>query len=146
MANPPASPKTRVFVDSSVLFSAAFSPNGASRAVIAAAIRGHLEIWLSGLVLQETERNLASKAPNALLSLRELLDALGLVGAVQMTEDPSDDDVAAVLPAVNAKDAPLIAAALTCKSVYFVTLDKALIDECASMDLGIQVVRPEAAL
>jgi len=50
---------TRIFLDSSVLFSAAYSSRGRARELILRAARGELTLVVSDLVLEETRRNLA---------------------------------------------------------------------------------------
>ena len=59
-------PMLRVFLDSSVLFSAAYSSTGSSRDLIREAIRGNLTLVVSPEVLDETQRNLEQKAPHVL--------------------------------------------------------------------------------
>ena len=56
----------RAFLDSSVLIAASYSPAGASREIIRLAIPGAIILVTSDLVLEEVERNLAGKAPEAL--------------------------------------------------------------------------------
>lgn len=52
--------KARLFIDSSVLFSAANSERGHSRDLVIMSARGELVIVLSHYVLEETRRNLAN--------------------------------------------------------------------------------------
>lgn len=66
----------RVFIDSSVLIAASYSSTGASREIIRQAIRGTLSLVVSSLVLEETARNLAIKAPEALPAFQQFLDAI----------------------------------------------------------------------
>ena len=66
----------RVFLDSSVLIFACYSSTGASREIIRQAIRGTLQVVVSKLIVEETERNLTSKAPEALPAFQQFLDAL----------------------------------------------------------------------
>ena len=55
---------TRVFVDSSVLFSAAYSSKGHSREVLLKAAREEITVGISQPVVDETRRNLADHAPH----------------------------------------------------------------------------------
>ncbi len=64
----------KVFVDSSVLMAAAISGTGAARDLILAGLRGQFTLQISSLVLEETERNLADKAPAALPLLIQFRD------------------------------------------------------------------------
>jgi len=61
----PTNPPPRVFVDSSVLFAAAYSTTGSAFDLMLAAIRGHVSLVLSAYLLAETERNLLQSAPRA---------------------------------------------------------------------------------
>jgi len=56
----------RVFLDSSVLFSAIFSTTGHARDLLYHAAEDVIKIVLSQDVLDETERNLQKKSPNKL--------------------------------------------------------------------------------
>ena len=66
MASMPTSQLVRVFVGASVLFVAALSARGYARDLLLAGFRGRLMLWVSDVVMEETERNLAAKAPAAL--------------------------------------------------------------------------------
>ncbi len=50
-------PRRRVFIDSSVLFAAAYSVTGSAHDLVLAAIQGRITIVLSDYVLAETEGN-----------------------------------------------------------------------------------------
>ena len=52
----------RFFIDSSVLFSAAYSPRGNARNIILVAVRNELTAVISKLVIDETTRNMIEKA------------------------------------------------------------------------------------
>jgi predicted nucleic acid-binding protein len=56
----------RVFIDSSVLIAAAISATGSAHELVRLGLAGAISLHVSSLVLQETERNLARKAPRAL--------------------------------------------------------------------------------
>jgi predicted nucleic acid-binding protein len=55
-----------VFLDASVLFAASDSATGASRGIIRYVLRNAIDAVISELALEETERNLAAKRPQAL--------------------------------------------------------------------------------
>ena len=61
MASP--TPKSRVFVDSTVLFSACYSASGYARDLMLAGVKGDIDLFLSDYVIVETERNLQRKSP-----------------------------------------------------------------------------------
>lgn len=66
----------KVFIDSSILIAAAISPTGSARDLIIDAINNKFKIVVSDVVLEETARNLANKAPKALPALQLFLEAL----------------------------------------------------------------------
>jgi hypothetical protein len=55
--------KASVFLDSSVLFAAAYSLAGGARQLLRCAFRGELVLSTSSFVLAETARNISQKAP-----------------------------------------------------------------------------------
>jgi len=65
----------RLFVDSSVLFAAAYSRTGHARDLILMAVRGEITLVVSHLVLDETRRNLTESAPERLLILDVIVRA-----------------------------------------------------------------------
>lgn len=69
---------SRVFVDSSVVIAAAVSARGAARELILAALQSpdRIALCTSALVLQETERNLWRKAPQAVPAFQAFQSAL----------------------------------------------------------------------
>lgn len=109
----------RVFLDSSVLIAAAISRGGAARDLLRRGFRGDLELSVSPLVLEEVERNLARKAPEALPDFRSLRDLL----AVQFIEPPKPLVLAAAR-VVALKDAPIVAAAVAAGATYLATYDR----------------------
>lgn len=75
MASSPRT-KARIFIDSSVVIAAAISPKGSARDLIMRSFYREFEIVVSDLVIEETQRNLANKAPEALPALQLFLEAL----------------------------------------------------------------------
>jgi len=109
----------RVFMDSSVLFSAANSSRGHSRDLVLMCAGGEITIVISNFVLQETIRNLSGLSTPPLEYLDRVIHTAGI--------DIVDATKQAVLDAarlVVLKDAPIIAAAKTAKVNMLVTLDK----------------------
>jgi len=116
MASPPP---PRIFLDSSVLFAAAASATGASRALVILAELGLLRLVVCPQVFDEVERNLQSKAPAALPYFQRLRVALNW----QVVKDPTPEQVRACLGIIAAKDAPILAAAISAQPDRLVTLD-----------------------
>lgn len=109
----------RVFVDSSVLIAAAISPTGSARDLIMSSLRKKVKIILSDLVLEETERNLANKAPQALPALKLFLEVLNPEVVI-----PTRSMIAKAEEIIDVKDAPVIAGAVQAKADYLVSFDR----------------------
>ena len=134
---------TRVFLDSSVVFSAALSPTGASAALLMAALHGEIEVVVSSLVLEKVGRNLEKKRPDVLPDWDLLLS-----GLAPTVLDPSSAAVHRAAAYTELKDAPLVAAAIAAKVDYFVSLDKRHltgVPEVAERS-GLRIVRPSELL
>lgn len=109
----------RIFVDSSVLFSAANSAKGHSRDLMLLSANGEVNLVLSDFVLEETIRNL-SQLKQPPLAEFELLLVNANIEIVEISKE-------AVLDAgrlIVLKDAPIIAAAKFAKVDMLVSLDK----------------------
>lgn len=117
MADLPRSP--RVFLDACVLFAAAVSTTGASRAVIVLAEIGLIRPVVCPQVFEEVERHLQAKAPEALSFFHRVRDAI----AWEVVSDATPEQVAACTDVIVAKDAPILAAAMAAKPECLVTLD-----------------------
>ena len=110
---------TRVFIDSSVLIAASYSPTGASREIIRQAIRGTISLVVSNLVLEETRRNLAIKAPETLPAFQQFLDIVSFE-----IVRPTMRQVLQAAQYTALKDAPIVAAAKRARVDYLISLDR----------------------
>lgn len=131
----------RVFLDTSVLFSAIFSAGGHARDLLHLAARETLTLVISREVLEETERNLRKKSPEKLPLFTMLIAVL----QPDIVDDLTPEEVAAAAVYTIQKDAPIVAAAIKTKADYLVTYDhKDLLDppEVAEKS-GLTIVRPE---
>lgn len=115
----------KVFIDSSVLIAAAISPNGSARELIMGSFRNKYKIVISDLVLEETERNLSKKAPQALHSLQLFLEVLH-----PEVVYPSKPLVLNISKFIELKDAPIVAGAVASKSDYLVSFDRKHLLRC----------------
>lgn len=109
----------RIFIDSSVLFSAANSAKGHSRDLMLLSASGEIHLIISNFVLEETVRNL-SKLKQSPLGELEILLKNANIEIVKI-------DRQAVLDAgelIILKDAPIIAAAKSAKVDMLVSLDR----------------------
>jgi predicted nucleic acid-binding protein len=99
-------PDRRIFLDSSVLYAAAFSPTGLARRLILKGFQGSIDLCISDLVLEETKRNLTKNAPLALAYLTLLADLFS-----PAITNPTKAEVRKAAQIVHLKDAPIVAAA-----------------------------------
>ncbi|RMF35948.1 MAG: PIN domain-containing protein [Chloroflexi bacterium] len=109
----------RVFVDASVLVAGAGSRTGASRAVLVMAEIGLYRLVVCRQVLDEAERNLQKKLPAALPIFAQLMEAI----APEVAPDPSQEEVIRWQSVIEAKDAPILAAAVIAAPDWLLTLD-----------------------
>jgi|SRR5690625_5111495 len=108
----------RFFLDANVLFTAAISERGASRAIIDLAQAGRCTVFSSAFAFDEAERNIRSKRPAGLAAI---------VSFSRIVETVPEADVAMVAWAathVPAKDAPILAAAVAARVDVLVTGDR----------------------
>jgi predicted nucleic acid-binding protein len=132
----------KLFLDANVLFTAAYSPQGISRAFFALAQAGHCSLVTSAFALDEARRNLAAKVPAAVEELAKLLPSLLIV------PEPAPDLVrwALQLP-LPVKDAPITAAAVQGGVSVLVTGDRRDFDHLFGQTVkGIKVVSPRDVL
>ena len=121
MCSTNSTPKPRVFLDSSALFSGVFSSSGAARLILRLGESGVVELLVSSQVVAETERALRRKAARVLGHLAIVLDASGC----RVVPNPGLQVVReweSLIPYLP--DASLLAAAVAAGADYFVTLDR----------------------
>ncbi len=108
-----------IFADANVLIAGAGSRRGAGRAVLAMAEIGFFKLLVSRQVLDECDRNLRKKLPAALPIFAELLVAIG----PEILPDPPQEESAQWETIIEAKDAPILAAAVLAKTDRLLTLN-----------------------
>jgi predicted nucleic acid-binding protein len=142
-AHRPPSP-TEVFLDTSVLFAAAHSPNGYARDLVVAGMLGQLALCLSPFVVDETRRNLAHKSARAL----PFFEAFLTRGVVHSIEPPAAlVEQGATVVAI--KDAPIVAGAVHAGATFLATYDrKDLLSKRQEIlaAFGVTVATPEEFL
>jgi predicted nucleic acid-binding protein len=109
----------KLFLDANIIFTAAYSPDGSSRFLFSIAETGAVTLCTSPYALDEAKRNLTLKAADRLPTLEKLLPNLTIVPEPQ----PDRVALAALLP-LPPKDAPIMAAAVSCKADLLVTGDR----------------------
>lgn len=112
--------KPRVFVDADVLFAGAASPSehGASLVVLRMAEITLIEAVTSEQVIMEVERNLSAKMVAAMPAFRMLVSR-----CLQVQPNPTKDEIAALAGCGDAKDMPILAAAVREKCPWLVTFN-----------------------
>ena len=144
MASTQTGKTSRVFIDSSVLIAAAISSTGAGRELLNQGFAGHVGLYISTDVLQETERNLQLNAPQALSNFHHFRTAL----AGNLVQ-PTRSQILRVARDVEPKDAPIVAAALRARADYVATYDrKHLLSQKQKIEarFGVRVVMPDEIL
>lgn len=133
----------RIFLDSSVLFSAAYSHRGHSRDLILMAIREEIIVVSSQMVIDETRHNLAEDAPDKLLFLEYVVENIPFVFV-----EPTKREVLSAAKQVALKDAPIVAAAKKGEVDLLVTLDKKHLLEKPALAkfVGAEIVTPKEAI
>jgi predicted nucleic acid-binding protein len=112
--------RIRVFIDSTVLFSAALSASGAARELLLAGLsEERFLLSLSPLVLEETERNLGQQYPDTLPYLAVLSELLA-----DSRVHPPAELVDRVARYIDPKDAPIVAGAITAGAEFLATFDR----------------------
>jgi predicted nucleic acid-binding protein len=111
----------KVFMDSSVVFSAVLSPTGGARKLFQLGEAGLLKLCIGPNVLRECEDVVRRKAPNSLPALAKLLN----IGQVETCPSPTEMmiEMARSLVAYG-PDAHVLAEAIGAKPGWFVTHDK----------------------
>jgi predicted nucleic acid-binding protein len=110
---------TRIFLDSSVVFAAAYSIHGHAHDLILMAVREELTIVTSELVINETRRNLFESAPETVSAFDRIVANIPFVFV-----RPTKREVRAATKYVALEDAPIVAAARKAKVEFLVTFDQ----------------------
>ena len=127
-----------VFVDANILIAGSASRTGASRVVLAQAEYGMIQLVVTRQVLDETERNIRLKLPEALPVLFEHLSYL----KIQILDDPELEQYARWLPIIEEKDASILEAAVQCAPDYLLTLNSKDFTPAVAEATGLLILSP----
>ena len=127
-----------VFVDANILIAGSASETGASRVVLAQAEYGMIQLVVTRQILLETERNIRLKLPAVLPRLSELLLHLNL----HILDDPEPAQYARWLSIIEAKDAPILEAAVQCEPDFFLTLNSKDFTTAVAQSTGLIILSP----
>jgi predicted nucleic acid-binding protein len=109
----------RIFLDSSVLFSASYSKTGHAHDLVQMSAEGELMIVISNFVIGETRRNLADLKTQRVDEFEEIL----MRATIDVVHVPKEE-IANATHLIVLKDAPIIAAAKIAKVDMLVSLDR----------------------
>jgi predicted nucleic acid-binding protein len=111
----------RIFLDTSVVFSAVYSPGGGARKLFQLGEIGALQLIVGPTVLQECEEVVRRKAPISLPTLALLLE----LGGVEIIPEAPDEILEQAKTIVRYEpDAFVLAEAMVAKVSWLVTHDK----------------------
>ena len=134
----------RVFLDTSVLFSALHSATGSARDLLDAATDAEIDLVISAYVLNEVRRNLARKSERG----SERLTAVLAAGSLAIVE-PDAALIHHIAQVVEPKDAPVIAAAVIAGVPVVATYDQRHLLSQAQLirsTSGVEVLTPDEVL
>lgn len=128
----------RVFADANVLIAGADSRSGASHAVLMLAEVGLFRLVVCRQVLDETERNIRKKLPHALRLFVELMAALDL----EIVADPEPVEYERYYDIIEAKDAPILAAAVIARVDRLLSLNSKDFTPSVAAQSGLRIQTP----
>lgn len=100
--------KPRVFLDSNVIFSGLYSPEGAPGIILEYFVKGRISVVVSQQVLEEVIRTVKEKLPDALPALRKLL----VNAPPDVSADPELPDIKRWTKKLSLGDAAIMAVAI----------------------------------
>jgi putative PIN family toxin of toxin-antitoxin system len=109
----------KTFLDSSVIIAGLASKTGGSHKILLMAEYKIIIPLISEVVVQETLNNIKKKMPEQYNLFYALFKKLPF-----MLIDPSEKDINLALSMINDKDAPILAAAMTGKAEWLLSLDR----------------------
>lgn len=128
----------RIFADANVLIAGADSRTGASNAVLLMAEIGLFRLVVSRLILDEVERNLRKKLPRALPNFARQMAQIEL----EIVPPPADEEVQRWVGVIEAKDAPILAAAVSAQVDRLLTLNSKDFTPEVAAKSGLHILSP----
>ena len=131
--------RPRVFLDSNVIFSGLYSPEGAPGIILERFVKGSIRVVVSQQVLEEVIRTIKAKLPSALPSLRRLLVST----PPEVVADPQRRELERWMNKLPLGDAVILAAAIGAQPDYFITGDKHFTESPSiAEEAGLRIVTP----
>lgn len=111
---------SRIFLDTSVLFSACSSQSGASARILQLCKQGKMQGYISNYIIDEVKKNVSHKLDQI---GKQRLNIYLLQAHLQIIENPGTAQIQECEKVINRKDAPILAAALKSNAETLVTLN-----------------------
>ena len=137
-----ASPEERPFLDTNVLFSGLSGSTSPPAAILDRHIEGEIVIVVSRFVLDELDGVIRRKQPAILGKLATLLADT----PPDVVADPTGDEVRAAKRCINAKDAPILAAAIKGDASCVVSGNTRHFNQDVATCAGVAIFTPAAYL
>jgi putative PIN family toxin of toxin-antitoxin system len=132
-----------VFLDSNVIFSGLYSPDGAPGRILELMLQGGIKVVVSRQTLEEVVRTFDRKLPQALPALSKFF----LNSPISIVSDPNPGEYRRWTDTLNEGDACIFAAALAGGSDFFVTGDNHFLKNAAlKKKSGMLVCSPSQLL
>jgi predicted nucleic acid-binding protein len=113
--------RAKLFLDTSVIFAAVFSPEGGSRLLFRLGEIGLLDLWVGQSVLQEADEVVRRKAPQTLSDLALLLSIV----RISLGSSPGSREYEQARKLVQyPPDARVLAEAMCTAPDWFITMDR----------------------
>ena len=131
--------RPRVFLDSNVVFSGLYSPEGAPGVILEHFVKGSIRVVVSQQVLEEVVRTVRAKLPSTLPALRRLL----LSTPPEVMADPELRETEQWMKRLPLGDAAILAAAIGTQPDYFITGDKHFTEDPGiAGEAGLHIISP----
>ncbi len=131
--------RPRVFLDSNIIFSGLYSPQGAPGIILEHFVKGTVRVVVSQQVLEEVVRTIKARLPGALPALRRLL----VSAPPEVIADPQLRETGRWTKKLPLGDAAILAAAIRARPDYFVTGDRHFTgDPAIAEEAGLHIVTP----
>lgn len=131
--------RPRVSLDSNVIFSGLYSPEGAPGIILERFVKGSIRVVVSQQVLEEVVRTVKAKLPSALAALRRLLVST----PPEVVADPQRREFERWMNRLPLGDAVILAAAIGAQPDYFITGDRHFTESPGvAEEAGLRIVTP----
>lgn len=136
------SKRPRVFLDTNVVISGLYSPNGTPARILHLHSINRIRAVVSQLVIDESIRTAQIKLPVALFALHSWLTK----EPPEIVAEPPDAAIEAMIAVVPFEDAAILAAALASQVDYLVTGDRTFLREACKAQTAVAVLSPREFL